>query len=416
MKKKLAFIMSLLLLSSSIAACNSNQKETTQENKVLLSVETQSVKSGNIESSITVSSKIEPNKELNVIPKMAGIVQSVNYSLGDRVSQGATLFKIDDSDINVQVNQAKAALNVAQANYDMATNATTVNQIQQVEASVSNLQLQYDDVLEKLADMQELYAEGAIAKSDVDTLQNNADALKLQLETAQKSLDIMKNNVAVGTKNVSQAGVEQAKAGVQTAQHQLTNTVITAGMSGIITTNNVVKGQMVSMQSPSMVISDIDTVKLKFQVSENAINNINAGSKIYVTIDAISDKPFVSSVTKVAQVADKQTSLYPVEVSLSNPYHKIKPGMFASVKIVTSNKSGIITLPIDTVIQKEDETFVYIVDDKNIVHKTKVILGVQNDKDIEITSGLSQGMNVVVKGQDFISDKSEVNIVAPENK
>lgn len=406
--KALIFSMSLIL---ALSACSSKQTAKEEENTVLVAVETQKVKKGSIKNTFTASSKVESNEELSVVPKMAGIVKKSYVNLGDYVNKGDVLFTIDSSDIQMQINQANSGLNLAKANYKLTVNGSIDSQIQQLEANVENLKIQYNDLLKKLSDTKELYEAGAVAKQDLDNLQNNVDLMKLQLDTAQKNLSLTKDTIKNNTKEVSSATVEQAETGVATARHQLSNTVIRAELSGVISADNVVDGQMVSMQSPAFVISDMNSVKVKFQVSEDIINQIKKGSKVYITISSISDKPIESQISNISYVADKMTSLYPVEVKIDNSTNKIKPGMFANVRLVLSDKTNVLTLPLDAVMKKDGKDFVYTLDKDNVAHKQTVTTGVQDEAQIEIKSGLSDGMQVVVKGQQFIDDNSKVNVV-----
>ena len=155
----------------------------------------------------------------------------------------------------------------------------------------------------------------------------------------------------------------------------------------------------------------MNSVKVKFQVSEDIINQIKKGSTVYITIASVSDKPIESQISNISYVADKMTSLYPVEVKIDNSNHKIKPGMFANVRLVLSDKTNVLTLPLDAVMKKDGKNFVYTLDKDSVAHKQVVTTGVQDETQIEIKTGLSDGTQVVVKGQQFIDDNSKVNVV-----
>lgn len=406
--KTLIFSISLILILSS---CSSHQLSNNEENTVLIAVETQKVKKGSIKNVFTATSKVESNKELSVVPKMAGIVEKSYFNLGEFVNKGDVLFTIDSSDIQMQINQANSGLNLAKANYNLTVDGSINSQIQQLEANVENLKIQYNDLLKKLSDAKELYESEAIAKQEVDNLQNNVDLMKIQLDSAQKSLTLTRDTIKNKTKEVSSANIQQAESGLETAKHQLSNTVIKAELSGVISVDNVVDGQMISNQSPAFVISDMESVKVKFQVSEDIINHIQKGSLVYVTIGSISDEPFKSNISNISYVADKMTSLYPVEVKIDNSNHKIKPGMFANISLVLSDKTDVLCLPLDTVLIKDGKSYVYTIDSNDIVHKQIVSTGMQDENQIEIKQGLSEGIQVVVKGQQFIDDNSKVNVV-----
>lgn len=174
-------------------------------------------------------------------------------------------------------------------------------------------------------------------------------------------------------------------------------------------------------QSAAMTLVNTDDLKVSFHVSEDVINLISVGSKVYVTIDAVSSEAMEVEVTGVSTAADSKTGLYSVEAKLKNKDGKLKPGMFANEKLVVEKQENVISVPLNTVLEKNGEKYVFVVDGNHIAHKTAVTTGLKNDEYIEITTGLSIGDIVVTKGQDFLSDGNTVNITngaaaeAPEN-
>ena len=409
MKRIISIITALMIMILSLSACNKSQKE--EQKTVLISVEAETVKNKDINEYINISSKIEAINEITVIPKISGTVKDVNVNLGDYVKKGDILFTIDDKDIRLQLEQAQASLNSAKANYNLSVEGNIQSQIEQLTSNVKSLEIQYEDVMSNLEKMQELYQAGAIAENELDKLKTNADTLSLQLETAKKTLEITKNDIYAGTKEVASSTVQNAQTGVNIIQNQLEHTILRAEMDGTISNINISKAQRVSPQNLAMTISDIDKTKLSFQVSENAIEKIKKGSKAYISIKALSDTPLQAQVSNISEVADSKSLLYPVEVIIDNKEQKIKPGMFATVKLILNSKQNTISLPLNAVLYKNKEYFVYVIDKDNIVHKKVVQTGISNDEEIEIVSGLSLGMRVVTKGQDFITDGLEVNVV-----
>ena len=281
-----------------------------------------------------------------------------------------------------------------------------------------------------LEQKKELYAIGGASKQDVDDLQSSVEKAKLQLDTAKNELETKKTQILEETKKTSQASVDQAQASVsqsqasiaqsqvslESAQKSLNDTKVVAEIGGVIGSMNISEGSTVNTGSAAMTIVSMDKIKVAFNVSEDAINRVSVGSKAYVTISSVSDDPIEVSVSNVSPSADSQTKLYTVEAYIDNPTGEIKPGMFASVKLVLDKKDNTISVPLNTVIEKNGEKYVYVVDSENIAHKKNVETGLKNDEYIEITSGVDMGDVVVIKGQDFLSDGSLVNIVDPNAK
>lgn len=450
MKKRIIAVCLILVSAMSLSGCGGGKGvmppmgEEGGNQQVAITVNTNTISPLTIEQYVTVSSKVSSDNEVSVMPKVSGTVKKVNVSLGDTVKAGDVLFEIDDSDLKLQVKQAQAGLQSAQAglqssqaglksaqaNYDMNVGGNYQTQLDQLQSNVNTYQIQYNDLLTSLNQKKELYAIGGASKQDVDDLQSSVEKAKLQLDTAKNELETKKTQILEETKKTSQASVDQAQASVsqsqasiaqsqvslESAQKSLNDTKVVAEIGGVIGSMNISEGSTVNTGSAAMTIVSMDKIKVAFNVSEDAINRVSVGSKAYVTISSVSDDPIEVSVSNVSPSADSQTKLYTVEAYIDNPTGDIKPGMFASVKLVLDKKDNTISVPLNTVIEKNGEKYVYVVDSENIAHKKNVETGLKNDEYIEITSGVDMGDVVVTKGQDFLSDGSLVNIVDPNAK
>ena len=375
-----------------------------------VAVETQEIALQPMEQYVSVSSKVSSEQEVSVVPKTSGTVKKLYVSLGDTVKAGDVLFEIDDTEARLQVQQAQASLESAQANYDQNVGGSLETQLDQMQATVDSYQIQYDDLQKELEETEALYEIGAASQSEVDNLKSSVNKAKIQLESAQKQLELNQGSILEDTKKSLQANITQAEASLASAQKQLDDTKVRAEIDGIVGTLNISEGSVVSAQSEAMTLVNMDNLKVSFHVSEDVINQISVGSPVYITVSAVSDEPMTATVTNISEAADSSTRLYQVEAALSNPEGNLKPGMFANVRLVTETKEDTIVVPLNTVLTDNGEKYVFVVDENNIAHKTTVETGLENDTYIEITSGLSIGDTVVTKGQDFLSDGNTVNI------
>lgn len=383
----------------------------TQEAEVSakVSVETKTMKPENIEAYINLSSKIQAESEVVVYPKVSGNVTKVNVHLGDVVKAGDVLFEIDDSAYRLQASQASAQLSAAQANYDVNVGANLENQVQQLQTSVDSYQIQYDDLKEDLDNAESLYAMGATSKKELDTLKSSTEKVRLQLVAAKDSLTRANEKTINATKAASAASVQQAAAASGSASLQLGYTKVTAPIGGVISAFNISEGMLVSAQTQSLTIVNNDKLKLSFNVSDDYINKIAEGSKVYVTVSAASDKIYEGIVAHLSPAANSATLLYPVEVSLNQVDTAVKPGMFASVKLVVDKREQTLCLPLNSIINKGGETYVFTLNTQNTVEKKIVKTGIFNDEMIQITEGIKSGDKVVVKGQSFVKEGDAVD-------
>lgn len=414
------------LLALSITGCGSSgDGGDSSAISTAVAVNVQQVQKGSMESFIKVSTQVSANSTVDVTPKVGGIVESLQVQVGDMVRAGDLLFVVDDTDLQISaqtamasIQQAQASVNSAQAQYNSAVGGSSQSQLDSARTAMDSAKISYDDAVKNLERTKELYEVGGAAKTEVESLESSVELARQQYEAAKTQYDLLNNQILKESAEAAAAGVKQAQAGVESArsqyqsiQNQIANTRVKAEVSGMVASNNVTVGGMVNANSPAMTLMDIDTVKVVLGVSDEVINQISMGSPVYVTISAASDQPFEGYVTNIAPAPDSSTMLYPVEVELQNPDHIIKPGMFASAKLVLSSQEGIISLPLNAVVSKNDETYVFVVQEDNTVKKVNVETGMSNEESIEIVSGLQEGDQVVIKGQDYLIDGSSVEIV-----
>ena len=236
-------------------------------------------------------------------------------------------------------------------------------------------------------------------------------AIEETKKSSQASIEQSQANISQ-----SQANVSQSQVSLESSIKNLSDTKVKSEINGTISSINISQGSTVNTQTVAMTIVDLNNMKVAFSVSEDVINRISVGSKAYVTISAVSETPFEVSVSHISPAADEQTKLYTVEAYIDNTDKKIKSGMFASIKVVLDQKENTISIPLNTVIEKNNEKYVYIIDENNTAHKTIVETGLKNENFIEITNGLKMQDIVVVKGQDFISDGSIVSVIESESE
>ena len=126
-----------------------------------VAVETQEIALQPMEQYVSVSSKVSSEQEVSVVPKTSGTVKKLYIGLGDTVKAGDILFEIDDTEARLQVQQAQASLESAQANYDQNVGGSLETQLDQMQATVDSYQIQYDDLKKELEETEALYEIGA---------------------------------------------------------------------------------------------------------------------------------------------------------------------------------------------------------------------------------------------------------------
>jgi len=355
--KKLVIFALLVAAAAGLTACGSEKAPQEGENSLeaqAVLVDAAPVEKGDIASISTVNGKIAANIEVSIVPKMPGKVAEVLFDVGDRVHKGDVLVRLEAGELRAQLKQAEAGLEKARASFA--------------------------DAKKNFERMQSLYEQGAVSQQ--------------QLEAAQTQLTM--------------GNPDSAEAAVELIRTQLENTVIVSPVDGIVAARNVEIGEMAG-QVPVMTIVDIDQVTVETTVTEAEVNKLNAGQTVDVVVSAVQAQPFKGVIASISPAADARSSAFPVKVKIPNPEHRLKPGMFAEVKLALEIRKEAVIIPKEALVGTGENQSVFIVKDNKALQK-KVTTGISDDTRVEVVSGISAGEMVVTKGQLKLQDQTPVMV------
>lgn len=373
MKKIIILITSVIILG--LVGCSAPEEIVELVENTVTPVEVMKPERGSVSNDTLIVGKLEANDVAYVSAKIPGVedVLEVNYEVGDMVKEGDVLVLLDSENTSDQIEASRLAYVTARKNYDaLAESIRTAN---------ANLKR-----------TEELYASGAASKQQLEGAQLQAS--DAQLKTVQSQLS-------------------QSLFAYENAQKALDNTMLTAPIDGIISTMGFTEKNVASAQT-SIIITDITKLKINLSVTENIINKIESDSKILVEVEAVGNELIESSIEYINPVADARTGLYNIVVNIDNADTVYKPGMFARVYVTLENNDFAMLVPVDAVLSDANGTFVYTASGDNIVKKD-VEVGIDNGEVVEILSGLTLDDLVIVKGQNFITEESEIRVVVGGN-
>ena len=410
-------------VSGQVSKVNYDVGDTVKAGDVMFTLDQKDIQDQikQLQAQLTASNASVDSAKVNLSHVDGGQSQSQELSLKTAVDNAEKSL----SNIDVQIKNAQVSIETA-------------------KTQVDNAKASLDNVTERYNNMKVLYNAGTITKNDFDATElsytqaqkaytqaqnsytqaqnalSQAQIQKQQSETAYKqakeNYDIYVGKTTKENKETAQAGVNTAVASTEAIKTQisilqstLSDTSVKAPISGVITTKNISETNMVSSQSAPFVIVDMSKVTVDVNVSEKLINVIKQGDVVDVTIPTIGDNVIQGRIKTITPSADS-TNTYPVKIEIDNSDGSIKPGMFAEIHFVYSQKDNTVVVPRNTIIETLDSKYVYVVEDNKAVKK-EVETGIDNGNEIEITSGVSFGENVIVKGQSYVEDGEEVNIV-----
>lgn len=180
-------------------------------------------------------------------------------------------------------------------------------------------------------------------------------------------------------------------------------------LNGIVGRVYVDIGSQVGPQTSIALIVSMDTVKIDLDIPEKYLSKISIGQTANINIDAYYNDEFTGQVTKISPVVDLSTRTAPVEITVDNPEHRLKSGMFAKVKLVIQSRQKAIAILKEAIIGKEPETYVFMVSNNKASLK-KITLGIHQDSLYEVKDGLAEGDLVVIMGQQRLKEGDIVSM------
>ena len=416
MKKFVSFAIILIIIAAIIAprVLNIINKESDEEESVTeVAVSGQQVQKGDLSNYVELIGSTRAKNAVNIMPAIPAKVEKVSVVVGDFVEEGELLFTLEETSVRDQVNQAEIAVSMAQVGVKNAQ--AGINQAQiGYELSQSNYSMQQDSYAlgaSNLEKYETMYEEGIISESELEQarIQSQPETLSVlekQLEQSKSTI----NQAQIGVESAN-ASLRQAQEGLRQAREMLKDMTMTAPISGYVTMSNISDSNFASNTQPAIVIQDINEIIVDASVTETLINQLEIGATVDVKLDALNDQIFKGTIDTISTSADQRTLLYPLTVKLDNSDLKIKPGMFATVIILTEEKADTLYVPSEAVLLRDDLYYVYVERDGGTVERLEVKVGIDTGHFIEILDGVLLEDVVITKGIGLIDDNSRIKVI-----
>lgn len=379
----LMVILGLVSITILISGCQTQAVETTTE-EIHTSVKVEKVTKGSIEKSMTYAGYLKPIKEVDVSTKSMGIVEQIFFDVGDEVRDGQILFVMD---------KKTASNNLIVLENQMDTQAN------QLESSLKSAELQFNDAKKRLDDMTVLFSEGVISSQQLEDTKISYDHAKLSHETAKEAYDLFYNNA---NKSSFAAQISNAKESIQ--DHE-----VKSPMSGIVAERNIEEGELAGAL-PAFKVVQLDKMILEINVPESVISKIALNQQVDVKVKVQGDEITKGKIIEISPTVDKRTFTYPVKIEIDNQSDMLKDGMYAEVSVETEKSDEAILLDRNAILLDDTQKYIYVVEDKK-AKRVDIEIGVDNGTKIEVIKGLIEGQEVIVKGQDYLTNGEKVQII-----
>jgi len=331
-----------------------------------MTVDTATVSRAALSEYVTVVGNLIGAATVLVVPKVNGRLESIAVRLADPVRKGQRLAKVEDLEIAQQVKQAQASFEVAGAS------------VRQREADLKFAETHLDR-------SRSLFERQLMPKQSLD----DADA-RYQAAAAQVDL--------------ARAQYSQARARLEELEITLANTEIVSPVDGFVGRRFLDPGAFASQNSPIVSVVDISYVRLVANLVEKDIKRVTPGVPGVVEVDAFPGERFDGHVSRVAPVFDPATRTAEMEIEVPNPGFRLKPGMYARVRLTVAERLEALTVPSAAVVFVDGQRGVFVPTENNVARFVPVEFGLQDDARAEVLRGIDEQATVIATGAAALKD------------
>ena len=394
---------------------NSNQAESKAENPI--QVTTGKVVSQEIPAFIQTTGSLIADETSDVAPKVAGKVVNVYTNVGEFVTQGSTIAKIDDKDARLSlieaeanVKQAIAAVRQAEARLGLSPNGTfnasTIPEVRAANAGVEQAQaeLRQAEVNVRQAEVnekryRELVESGDVAmityeqyRTALDVARTARDTARSRVNNAKQQLEAIINSAKQNNQAIksAEANVEAARTQVATAQQAVADTIIRAPFSGFISERQTSVGEFVTSSTAIVKLMRTNPIKIQMKVTEADVPQIGIGRGVSLEVSAFKDRKFAGVVTSVNPELDTGSRSATVEAQVENNGNLLRSGMFATARINREGGSTGLFVPKAAVyLDQSTQAYRIFVIQEGVAKLRVVQLGGEESNMVQIMTGVN---------------------------
>ncbi len=358
------------------------------------------VRTQKVQRTVEFVGTLYPNEEVTVSSEVEGRIGSLSVDLGDRVTRGQILAKIDDKDFRLAVEQTEGSLKETLAKLGLEK-VPPPNFHLEKTSLVIRAKAELDNAHANYKRMKTLYDEKIISAQEFD-------AAETRYKTAVASY---KNSLEEARALLATASSREAQLG--RAKEKLKDTTVYAPLAGSISKRLVSSGEFVKVGSQLFTIVQDNPLKLRGLIPERFTPDIRTGQEVEIRVDAYPDSPFRGKLIRISPAAEVASRSFLVEGLVENPARILKPGFFAKAAIVTHVDPKALTVPQQALVTFAGVTKVFVVE--NAVARERIVQtgGRVGSNEVEIKAGLRPGELVAISGLTRLTNGVPVRVSGP---
>jgi multidrug resistance efflux pump len=340
---------------------------------------------------------LKPEDELTISNESPGTVERILVDLGDRVTAGQLLLKLDPREAQFALDQAQANLSASRRALGRAKANLAAS-----EANVVRARAVLENAKTNRRRFEALFAEGAVSANQRDAAVTDADVAQASLRSVEAQLESDREAIAG-----AEAAIAQAEAAVATAGKRLEDTDIRAPAAGEVQKRLVSAGESAKERTPLLVLVRTQTLKLAGEIPERFATAVRTGQPVRIKTDANPGDEFNGEVVRVAPAIAAETRSFAIEAAVPNPVGALKAGAFAKAEILVRKDTGVPFIPEDAVVSLAGITKVFVLAGGKVTERI-VRLGSRQDGMVEVLEGVRPGERLAKSNLEQLAEGQQV--------
>jgi HlyD family secretion protein len=342
----------------------------------------------------------QPRKIVSIRSRVEGQLLNLAVDVGDRITRGQELGRIDDRLLATSVREQQAQLASLEAELSRARIQVTNARIE-----VDRLQLQYQQAKNDADRFSKLAIEGAIPRQQAETARTTANVALKAVKSARSRIGVEEQAVAGILGRIA-----AQKSVIAQEQQRQSYAILTSPLNGVVLERVSEPGNLVSVGGEVLRIGDFGQVKAIVLVSELDLQRIQEGQSIELTLDAFGDRTFTGQISRISPITRGTARQIPVEITIPNPDGRIKGGLLARVKFA-GNTGPTVLVPEGAIAREGENSYIFLLSPASAqVQKRSIRVGEILDGRAEILDGLVSGERFVVNSSKPLQDGEKVRV------
>lgn len=416
MRRRIAMQPAVLLsltISGALLLSGCSQKEATPT--VEVNVQAVHPESGSISEHINVDATLAPLAQAALSPKISAPVKKFYVQRGARVKAGQLLAVLENRDLQAAALDNKGTYTAAEATYQTATKAQVPEDLQKAQLDLAQTKATLDLNQNIVNSRKQLFAEGAIPGRDLDTSMATLVQSQAAYDTAKKHLEGIQSVGHEAALKAAKGQLTSAEGKYLGAAAQVSYSEIRSPINGVVTDRSLFAGETVTAGTTLVTVMDTSALLAKVHIALAQAQRLSVGSAATLQIPEI-EEPVPATVSLISPALDPGSTTVEVWLRVENRKGIYKVGTPVHASIVGRSAQDALLIPKGALLAAQDGgRTVMVVGADSTAHHQTVGIGLQDNDNVQITSGLTAKDLVITSGGYGLDDGTKVKVGAAED-